>query len=217
MKRVKSYLLVLMLTAAVVISPVLLKGNDVAAQGDTNIVVTVSPSSTDPKMTIVKPSDGAVVNEREIDIVLHIENIMDVEVWVDGVLVCTETNISVAFYVMTCDGVLIGDRVGEHEIIVIGTRDGNGATISERAEVKFEYKSSYAPPNAGTGGTGLPDTGFLRIGELTVAKNDYVASCIVMVTAVIGLIGFWFMRRDKERDEVVVRVEKKKTAYRRKR
>jgi len=193
--RIKKYILGAGMLIGVLVG-VYVSTVGVMASGDTLVTATVP--AADPSVTITRPDDGLATRDSTIDVVVRLENVSNVNVYVDGVLVCSAVGVAAVegLYEFTCT-VNIGEfGVGNHVITAVGTRDGDGNVIDVRDSITVRFDPNWLPPN----------TGALRIGGATVAMRDYVISCVIIVMAAVMFLGFVVLRRKKDREEVEVRV-----------
>ena len=192
MGKLKNWLMVGSLVVLVVgmLLPVAIWHEEVAAS-ETNIMVTVPASSREPLKTVVNPIANAVKIDPAVDVIVEVENVTTVGVWLNGNLECYEYQVPLVggFGTTTCP-INIGGWVGEHEIVVLGTRDYYREPLMKITELTVVFDPNF-----------VPNPGVLRIGGMTVAMRGYIASCVVIVMLAMTAIGFVFLRKKQKNEE----------------
>lgn len=192
MSRVKSYIIAIVLTVLAVAVPITLYGyGTAAAQGDDVMVMATVPHSDEgPGVMIVSPVEGTITNVSMMNVEILLEGATSARLYKNGQVVCERTAITQPIYVMNC---LVDLYEGKfyHDKKVVAKRYDWGHTTTSTASVLVRFDRGWLPPN----------TGFLRIGGVSIAREDYIASCVVIVMVLVGAIGFWLTRREKEEEE----------------
>lgn len=151
-----------------------------AVGGDVDISVTVPPKVG---MVLVSPSDGDVVDTRDIVVRVLVEGVTRVVVYIDGEFAGESVVLNGASQLVSVP--IRMPSYGPHEIRVVPyDSDGNEIT-SIQSIIEVRYSPSVDPP----------DTGYVKIGGLTIGEEDKVFVYAMALFAVAGFVMFIIMRR----------------------
>ncbi|MDR0591241.1 MAG: hypothetical protein LBG75_01625 [Candidatus Nomurabacteria bacterium] len=139
---------------------------------DRNLLLYYDPNYTEPNLVLVTPGGDIVTSSPEQDMKVSYNNLTKVEIYVDGKLVY-ESSLGPGNQAYgTIPYTITGLTPGVHTVVVKGF-DLNGNPITRTLTFKVTYAE---PPYAGAS----PDTGMVRIGGMSLAADDYLASGVIL-------------------------------------
>ena len=160
----------------------------VERSSDLNIKVVVQ-GDLGPDVSILNLTNSEVVMDSTVDVSIRVANIERVEFFVGGQLIRSEVlNSGNDFEDFTF--AISGLSIGRNDILVVGY-DYHGNRFEDSVSVFFNP------------GHGVPDTGVVKIGGMTVGRVDYAVS-IMIVSILVIMCGFFFVTRKQEQRANVV-------------